>query len=266
MRIVASGAAMSWRVTQRLLRLLGLILIGVGFGTVIILDADRFLPRERINQWWQRRLLKILGIRLRIHGRPLRAPHLTVSNHVSWLDIPVLAAAEPMRFVSKAEVARWFVAGRLADAAGTLYLKRGAGGTKLLIDTMAKQLQKSSIAFYPEGTTTEGDRLLRFQPRLFAAAIQGHCLVQPVAVCYGLSLSGKNVAPFIGDDALTSHVFRLLREPFLTVDLYYLRPLDPTVDSDRSSLAQKAQAMIAEVVTPQAHAADGRRTSASLAA
>ncbi|MDE2148222.1 MAG: 1-acyl-sn-glycerol-3-phosphate acyltransferase [Gammaproteobacteria bacterium] len=201
----------------------------------------------RLSRWWLRRLLRILHLRLRILGTPLPGPRLLVCNHVSWLDIPVIGAVELTRFVSKAEVRDWPLVGWLAYAPGTFYLKRGAGGTRELVAALAAHLPHGNVALFPEGTTSTGEHVLRFTPRLFAAAIEAGCPVQPVALRYGPAADGSRIAPFVGDDTLVSHLWRLLREPELEVELIFCAPL-ATAGAERAALAETARAAVAAAV------------------
>src|SRR5687767_12668245 len=98
--------ASSARRTPRELRLLRtlLLLVHLGWGLMLagwLAFGGARASRDRLAQRWHRRLLGIFGMRLRVAGAPLHEPHMTVANHVSWLDIPVLGALEPTRFVGK---------------------------------------------------------------------------------------------------------------------------------------------------------------------
>lgn len=209
------------------------------------------VSREKLTRWWNSRLLTILHVRVRVVGQPAAGPRLIVCNHISWLDISVLASAELSRFVSKAEVGKWPIAGALANAAGTFYIRRGAGGTKQLIQAIAAHLRAGgSATVFPEGTTTAGGTMLKFQPRLFAAAIESDSAVQPLALRYGLAANGENIAAFVGEETLTHNLRRLLRERELRVELHYCEPLRPRAGQDRAGLAEAAQEAICAIVAP----------------
>jgi len=222
-------------------------------GLLLVLAVTVYprLSREKLTRWWNSRLLTILHVRLRIVGRRSPGQQLIVCNHISWLDIPVLASAELTRFVSKAEVGKWPIAGALANAAGTFYIRRGAGGTKQLIQAIAAHLRAGgSATVFPEGTTTEGGRMLKFQPRLFAAAIESGSPVQPVALRYGLAANGENIAAFVGEETLTHNLRRLLKERELEVELHYCAPVQPQAGQDRAAVAQAAYNAICAIVAP----------------
>src|SRR3546814_3482867 len=68
--------------------------------------------------------------------------HLSVANHISWLDISIINACEPVRFVAKAEIRDWPLAGWLASAAGSFYLRRGKGDAPRLVDRLATRSEE----------------------------------------------------------------------------------------------------------------------------
>lgn len=235
--------------TLKALRLVIHLLLGVLLAGAICLDRNRLAP-ERLAQWWCSVLLEIFNIRLIVHGEPTAGARVSVANHVSWLDIPLIAACEPTRFISKSEVRHWPVAGWLADAAGTFYLRRGKGGAKPLLAKLVPYLRAGGpVVFFPEGTTSDGRRVLNFHPRLFAAAIEAHCPVQPIAVRYGRTESGGCIAPFIGDDDLVSHIWRLLQQHELVAEITYCPSIAATGYA-RDALALTARAAICAVVEP----------------
>ncbi len=218
--------------------LLGMVLVGA-----VGLARKRLRP-EPLTQWWNRHLFGIFDLRIRVQGEPVATGHLTVANHVSWLDICLIAACERTRFVSKSEVRHWPIVGSLATAAGTFYLKRGRGGSRPLITQLIPYLQDGgSLTLFPEGTTTTGESVLPFHSRLFAAAIESQRPVQPVAIRYGRSRDGRNIAPYVGDDTLLFNIMELLRNPGLECEVVYLAPL-MAGELDRNQLAEVAQAAI----------------------
>jgi 1-acyl-sn-glycerol-3-phosphate acyltransferase len=220
---------------------------GMALAAALALGAR--LPRDQLAQRWHRRLLGIFGVQLRVEGLPLREPHMTVSNHVSWLDIPVLGALEPTRFVGKSEIRNWPIAGSLAAAGGTFFLRRGQGGAATLIDRLAPHLRAGgSVAIFPEGTTTDGTEVRPFHARLFAAALEARCPVQPVTLQYGLGEDGANIAPFIGDDSLVGHIVRLLRSPGLEVRVLYGPPVRDA--ASRDELAREAESFVRAALQP----------------
>lgn len=225
--------------------------ITVGLLIVLVVNLtgrEKYWPVEKIMSWWNAVLLNIFNIQTHIHGNRLDGPRLLVANHVSWLDISVIGSLEPTRFVAKSEIRNWPIAGALANVCGTFYIRRGKGGARPLLEKAVPHLKTGgSFVLFPEGTTTDGSSVLPFHARLFQAAIEAQCPVQPIALRFGRGVDGSSVAPFIGDDDLASHMLRLLKEPALVVDVTYCAPI-PSANLERDTLALAAHTAIARVV------------------
>ena len=134
---------------------------------------------------WSKRFLELLGVAVKVNGVPLqKGPLLVVINHVSWLDILVMLAAQPVCFVSKSEVRHWPIIGWLATNVGTLYIERTKARDALrVIHQIAESLKAGHlIGIFPEGTTSDGKSLLPFHANLMQAAIASGSPVQPVAL------------------------------------------------------------------------------------
>ena len=198
---------------------------------------------------WSRGLLRLVNVTVNIQGTPqVHGPLLVVLNHVSWLDILVMLAAQPVCFVSKSEVRHWPVIGWLATNVGTLYIERASRRDAMrVVHQVADQLRAGGIiAVFPEGTTTDGASVLPFHGNLLQAAISSSSPVQPVALRF-LELSGeRSMSPiYIDDDTLLSSVWRMLRAQPVTASLDFLPPVS-TEGQDRRALAAQLQGLIAE--------------------
>ncbi len=219
------------------------VLLAAGVTLLGLLRVPRpWLPA--LACWWYRRLVRCLALDLSCRGAPV-AGALLAANHVSWLDIPVLGGLAPLRFVSKAEVRQWPLVGWLATTAGTLFMQRGAHEATGMARRIRRHLQEgASVVIFPEGTTGDGRQLRRFHARLFASAEHDGAAVQPVAIRYGHGLEPDDTAPFVGDDTLLTHLWRVLRHPRLAVTVTFLPPLDAG-RKGRRQLAESARAAIA---------------------
>ena len=175
-------------------------------------DAQRTLAVRE----WSREVLRILGVELVVQGEvPDQGPALVVANHVSWLDILVMNAAQPARFVSKADVKQWPLLGSLITGAGTLYIEReNRRDAMRVVHHVAERLQAQDlIAIFPEGTTGDGTALLPFHANLFQAAIAAEAPVLPVALSY-VHVGGatRHDAPvYIGDTTLLASMWATVR-------------------------------------------------------
>ncbi|MEJ2479606.1 MAG: lysophospholipid acyltransferase family protein [Acidihalobacter sp.] len=209
---------------------------------------------DAIVCWWRSRVAHILRLDLRVRGRPVDGPALLVANHISWMDIPVLGWIPTISFLSKAEVRGWPVIGWLAARGGTLFIRRGE---RKGADAAAEQItwhlvRGRKVLLCPEGTTTDGSGVRAFHPRLFAAALLAGVPVQPIALRYtqpqGQAPGTPHpCAPFIGDDTFPSHLWRVLGERRIVVEVEFLAPLN-THGRERKALAQAAQQQIGGVL------------------
>jgi 1-acyl-sn-glycerol-3-phosphate acyltransferase len=200
-----------------------------------------------VVRWWHGRLCRALALDIRVAGKPADKA-LLVANHVSWLDIPALGAQIELDFLSKAEVRAWPLIGWLSEIAGTLFIARGAHQSAATAAQIGERIRLGHpVMVFPEGTTTDGTRLRRFHPRLFAAAQQDGLMVQPVALRYGNGPEPDPAAPFVGNDALLPHLLRVLRHPGLQVRIELLEAIDGCI-LDRRGLADYCHRRIAEAL------------------
>ncbi|MGC4009162.1 MAG: lysophospholipid acyltransferase family protein [Pseudomonas sp.] len=242
----------SLRAWLRVARLLALLLVGLALASFVSLlerlPGDRMPLRQRLTRWFLARLSGALPFELQVHGELPGQPMLWVSNHVSWVDIPLLGGLLPLTFLSKAEVRQWPVAGWLAEKAGTLFIRRGSGDSRMINAQLATHLLRGrSLLVFPEGTTTDGQGLRTFHGRLMASAIEAGVPVQPVALRYRRNGEACELAPFIGDDDLVSHLKRLFAHDRGVVEIHLLPALS-SAHQDRNLLARQAHAAIHAVV------------------
>lgn len=216
------------RAGWRLVRVLGLAL--GGWHTVVFQFPRMSGPRrEAAVQAWAQRMLEELGVGLEVRGlTPTAGPMLLVANHISWLDIVVLHAGHHCRFVSKSDVAHWPLIGRLATGAGTMYIERESRRDAMrIVHHMTDSLLEGDIlAVFPEGTTSDGVKLLPFHANLIQAAVSAHAPVQPVALRFTDAATGLNsLTPcYVGDDSLFGSVWRTVSGPRLTAIVNYGEP------------------------------------------
>lgn len=202
------------------------------------------------QRWWSRSMCRLLGLRLRVLGEPLAAGGvLLVSNHVSWLDIVCQAAVWPVGFLSKSEVRSWPLIGAVATGVGTLYIERGKrDGAARAAAAMSERLRRGHpVMFYPEGTTSDGSGLLPFRPRLYQAALDAEVPIQPAVIVYLEHGALSRRAPFIDDDGLLEHLWRVLGAARVEV-LLQLGPELPVAGRGRSELALESREYIAKAL------------------
>jgi 1-acyl-sn-glycerol-3-phosphate acyltransferase len=208
----------------------------------------------RLVSAWQRRLCRLLHLRVRVQGEPLDGPVLLAANHISWLDIIVLGGVCETRFLAKQDVRQWPLVGGMCARAGTLFIRRNEpGAAQHAADEMTWILRRGCrLALFPEGTTTDGAAVARFHSRLFQAAVRAHAPVQPVALQYFEDGLRSARAPFLGEQSLLNHLWHLAARG-LDVELRFLPPL--TGLAERAPLAAASHAAIAACIEADRQAA-----------
>lgn len=200
-------------------------------------------------QRWSAALLGILNVKLAVHGSPGEGKTLVVANHVSWLDVYLINAVMPVRFVAKAEVRTWPGIGWLVVKTGNLFIERGKRSDTVIINRTLSGLLAAGerVAFFPEGTSTRGDKLLPFHASLFQPAVETDADVQPVALRYLTEQNSPDPIPsYAGADTFTDSLKRILTARSVYAELVLL----PTVAAgdDRRRLARTAESAIADAL------------------
>ncbi|MEA5097177.1 MAG: lysophospholipid acyltransferase family protein [Burkholderiaceae bacterium] len=242
----------------RLLRLVTHVLAGLWICAVRFPKFDVAERDLRIRRWSQR-LLELCQVQVRVQGELLPRA-LVVANHVSWLDIYVINAQHPRRFVAKASIRNWPAIGWLSEKTGTVFLQRGnPRDLRRIFEDLVEQMQAGErFAFFPEGTTSPQGTLLPFHPNLFEAAIDAGMPVQPYALRY-LDANGQPhpTIGFAGDISLMESVVAIAGGSEIIVELQILPPV-PTQGASRRELAVDARQRIANALGLEADIADNR--------
>ena len=211
---------------------------------------------------WPRRFLgfvgRAAGMRVRVAGTPLQRHVLFLANHLSWLDIMVLAGASGTAFVSKDDVARWPVIGWLSRLNNTVFIARSERkAVRGQADALRAALATGQpVALFPEGTTDGGVELLPFRASLLASLFPplDGVRVQPVAIDYGEA--GHEIA-WVGDEPAAANARRILaRGGTVPVTVRFLHPVDPAEVPDRKALAERTRAAIRAALAASSGEAD----------
>lgn len=237
---------------------------------------------KRTFPWWyHRQVCRLLGIRVHVVGKVATGrPTLLISNHVSWLDIPVLSSIAPISFVAKKEVGTWPLVAQLARLQRTVFVDRtrrtAVGATT---SEMAGRLdQGDTLLLFAEGTSSDGNRVLPFRSSLFAAALPSSGrsaklnapatptngdvqapVVQTVSIVYThvygvpLSRGGRHLIGWYGDMEMGDHAWALLKAGPIDVHVRVDEPVPLDSFADRKALALQSERNIRAMV------ADGLR-------
>lgn len=213
-------------------------------GRVIVLGAAR--PSawlgSRACRVWGRLLCRILGIRVRVLGAPPRGTFLVASNHLSYVDILVLATTYPSVFVAKREIAGWPVFGWIVRGAGTLFVDREHAKDVVRVGRlMVKHLQAGiSLTLFPEGQATRGTEVLPFLPSLLEPAALTGTPCYAVSIAYetpGVLASPSTTVCWFDRCSFVTHVIRLMRLPSIDATIHVAGT--PVRSADRKELARR---------------------------
>ena len=199
---------------------------------------------------WMRQACRILGLKIQVSGLPCSKSAVLVANHISWLDIVAIAATTPVTFVSKTDLQRWPIVGTLAQSTGTVFIKRGSllAVHKTLLSLSEVTGLGCKTVFFPEGTTTTGESVNKFHSGLFEVAYRAGCPVQPVAISYFRDgQPDREIAPYVDDDHFVKHLWSLLMQGSIDLQLDFLDELK-TEDYSRQHLALVCKRRITEVI------------------
>jgi 1-acyl-sn-glycerol-3-phosphate acyltransferase len=235
-----------WRIARVILHLM----LGLATCALVFPFANAAAREQHIHRW-SLKLLVLCGVQVELvdtTGGSENIHALIVANHTSWLDIFVINAVQPCRFVAKSDIRNWPLIGWLCHKSGTIFISRGSQRDvrRIYRDLVDSLRDGERIAFFPEGTTVAQGTLLPFHANLFEAAIEAGVLVQPHALRY-LTREGQLHAAteFIDDTSFVQSLIRILRAERIIAQLTLLPPME-TSGWHRRELAAAARARIAE--------------------
>jgi 1-acyl-sn-glycerol-3-phosphate acyltransferase len=194
--------------------------------------------------YYHRVVCYLLGVHVEVRGTPhTKGPTLFASNHVSWLDIPVLSTVAPVSFIAKHEIAGWAFFGWLAKLQRSVFIERKARRTADHRDEMMIRLEKGdNLVLFPEGTSGDGIHVLAYKSAFFALAekrINGRPLtVQPVSIALShldhmpVGRRSMSVYAWVGDQDLLPHLWRFLKSGPTRVVVEFHPPV--TIEQFRS--------------------------------
>jgi 1-acyl-sn-glycerol-3-phosphate acyltransferase len=240
------------RIGYRLPIAVALLIAGLAI-VVFLFPRFGYPRRDRTVAAWSKLLLRACGVRLTERPAPgvaslaeLRGGALLLANHINWLDVFLVLSVCPSHFVAKMEVSRWPVVGALVAGVGTLFVERGRRrAVHQLNDRIENMLRAGRrVAVFPEGTTSDGQRLLQFHGNLVEPALRVGVPVVPVGVRYrGLDGQPTDAVHFVGEMTLGESVSRLLGAPGIVAELH---PLPPVIGNTRQEVVVRARQAMAE--------------------
>lgn len=178
--------------------------------------------RRPFIKLWHRGVCHLIGLKVTRYGTPHQGKRvLLAGNHISYLDIPILASCHDITFVAKSDVAHWPVFGFLARIAQTAFIERTPNKARQQKhDLQDRLLSGEHLMIFPEGTSSAGDSVLAFKTSLFeiamTPAVRDDCILQPVSLsfCTGpdgrpLTQDQRDLFAWYGDMTLAPHLWRV---------------------------------------------------------
>ncbi len=214
--------------------------------------ALRLVHRGKVMKSWANRVLRILGAKITVEGEPPSRPFLMVTNHLSYLDVILLASVVDTAFISKSEVASWPFIGRVSRLGDTIFIDRTLRRDVVRVAQHIHQRYDEGwgMTFFPEGTSSPGAELLPFRASLFAPAAKEKIPVHAACLSYKTSAPDPPAHLAIcwwGGMLFGSHVLGLLRlQGFECKMTFGSRPV---VTGDRKLLAEQLRTEIESIFT-----------------
>tara|TARA_B100001778_G_scaffold333311_1_gene341564 strand:+ start:790 stop:1536 length:747 start_codon:yes stop_codon:yes gene_type:complete len=204
---------------------------------------------EKIRLWFKK-ILDIIEVKTVVKGDIKQGNFLIISNHSSWLDIIILGSTFKTTFLSKIEVSKWPIIGKITTAVDMLFINRGEkNAASEAVSGISKFLSSNrNVAIFPEGTSSGGKRLLNFKPRLFASCIDVGCPVQCVIIKY--PYKNKNIhpsVPFVRGDSLFLSILKVLFQKDIIAEIT-ITELIETKDKDRKSISNECYKTVSNIL------------------
>ena len=211
-------------------------------------------PRKRaLVRWWSAKLMRIVGVAVRVEGQPpgeTESGAMIAANHVSWLDVFAVSSVRATRFIAKSEIRDWPIAGWIVERSGTLFVRRERRRDTARINELvhAALAEGDRVGLFPEGLTTEGDRLLAFHSSLFEPAVANSAHVHPCAIRYEHADGSRCTAiAYVGETSFMQSLGMVIRTRGVVARLAFA-PTVETAGRVRREVAAETHAAVATLL------------------
>ena len=228
-----------------------------GVGSVFLTPLPRVRQRWRLSSFrrWARGACRLLGMRRRVEGTPpFTTPFILVTNHLSYVDVILLASVVPGVFIAKREVRSWPIWGLFASSMRTIFVDRERGRDLLRVAGIIDEAlaQGEGVILFPEGTSTDGSEVRPLKPALLEVAASSGHPVHYARLSYHTPEDAPPAARSVcwwGDMEFGPHFVELCRLPGFSARVSFGEK--PIIDRDRKSLARKLhQALEQQLESP----------------
>jgi 1-acyl-sn-glycerol-3-phosphate acyltransferase len=208
--------------------------------TLPLMLLQRLLKSQRLPWYYHHIICKILGMTVEIQGTLPKGTLLLVSNHLSWLDIPLLGSLKPLAFIAKQEVATWPLFGAMAKLQGSIFVDRERRSNTDVEKEAIEQrlLAGQTVLLFPEGTTSDGSAVLPFKSSYFGAVTNVNLPVVPISITY---LDNVEFYAWYGEMDLAPHLWKVIKAGAIKARVIIHPPLKK---ANRKEMAQEAEKII----------------------
>ena len=232
-----------------------------GVANQILNRKDNILKRKRaleITSKNSRSVLDSIGVNVKMtQSKPdlFHRNYFMVCNHMSYIDILVLSSIQPAVFVTSVEMEKTFFLGDIAKLGGSFFVDRvNRRKMKVEVDELVKLLNQGfNVFIFPEGTSTNGDKILPFKKSLFRVPFMAKLPILPICLQYK-SVNGEKFSPtncdricWYDDMTFAPHFLKLMSLKQLEVQVSYLTPIDSSSFESHGEVALAAQKQIESV-------------------
>jgi 1-acyl-sn-glycerol-3-phosphate acyltransferase len=237
------------------------VFFGCAFAALAISPVRLFAPglrqrlRNRVLRFWGRSFCHTLGIDITVLGTPPAGAFVLVANHVSYVDIPLLASQLDATFVAKSELAGWPLVGKAFQIGDTIFIDRARKRDLLqVMERVAGSLERGlGVVVFPEGTSGRGDKILPLKPSLLELAVRQRRPVHFATLSYRTPLPGPAADALVcwwDDTPFVVHLVRLLAQPGFEAVIDFCQ--QPIVGEDRKDLAERLHRAMQQRFRPMA--------------
>jgi 1-acyl-sn-glycerol-3-phosphate acyltransferase len=210
--------------------------------------------RQFIFRHWAKGFLAIAGVKVIVSGNIPKPPFFMVSNHLSYIDIPLVRSVLENIFVTKGEIEGWSLAGTMIGNFGNIYINRGNKRDipRAGIEILETLNRGEGVVVFPEGTTTDGSSVEVFKSSFFEFASAAKLPVSYVSIRYetpqGFPSASESVCWWRLESTLVGHMWKMFQLPGFTAFITFGE--NPIQADNRKDLAKKLHAAVSESFTP----------------
>jgi 1-acyl-sn-glycerol-3-phosphate acyltransferase len=213
---------------------------------------------SRITSFYSKLILIVCGVRVETRNldklKERKENYLIVSNHLSYLDTFVIDTVVPAIFIANSEMEDEFPLGLVTKNSGGVFVERRNRGSILKdIDNIKDILNMGlDMVLFPEGTTSDGEGVMKFRTPFFTSAIESNVDILPICLSYktidgkDVTASNKNLVFFYGDIDFFEHFFRMLELKSIVVELTELESIEVGPESSRKEAGRTAHRRISD--------------------